>query len=503
MVEIARDGGRWRGAPTDLAAAAAAIGVVAVLAAAAVGGALVFIAVITAITVCVIAVPSRYRSGTLIAVAMIGAVDGLPGPDLTKHIVTNGIYEQDFLVYALMALLVWEIHRYRLWSFFSRGLGRALLMFAVLNIAWWVLTLYRTSWIFGVHVNHAANFGRAFLYLAILTPLFAAGMQRRDTRTALFVAAGAWSLVISGASILGSIHQSSFTLQLLHVTTVKQTAGTLTRLYVHAEDLIVVSLMFAIPFLLGSRNQAQRWFAGLVAIFAVVAVGVLQTRASYYGCIGGALVAALVYMSRRDSRAAIKRLLIVCAALAAVIGGIFLFASGSGIAKGINEVTYRAASAVGAVNTSNTYTSTVAERSYELHLLEQRLGGQYVLGLGFISPRDQPDINLPLGSIYNSDVGVFNVVIMMGIVGAALYYLSLIVTTLMLVLKSRAVRGERRLYAQGALGACVLTMITSVTLVSFFAVTGICTVAAAIGIGAAVIQPDSAPEGREASADQS
>jgi hypothetical protein len=338
--------------------------------------------------------------------------------------------------------------------------------------------------------------------VTILTPLLAAGMQRRDTRSAFFVAAGAWSLVISGASILGSIHQSSFTLQLLHVTTVKQT-GTLNRLYVHAEDLLVVALMFAIPFLLGATRKGQRWFAALVAIFAVVAVGLLQTRASYYGCIGGALVAALVYMSRGDSRVAIKRLLAVFATLAVVIGGIFLFASGSSIVRGINQVTYRAASAIGAVSSTNTVTSTVAERNYELHLLEQRLGGQYVLGLGFISPRDQPDINLPLNSIYNSDVGVFNVVIMMGVVGAVLYYLSLVVTAVMLVVKSRAVSGERRLYAQGALGACVLTMITSVTLVSFFAVTGICTVAAAIGTGAAVIQGSSAPDGREAAAEQS
>ncbi len=63
-------------------------------------------------------------------------------------------------------------------------------------------------------------------------------------------------------------------------------------------------------------------------------------------------------------------------------------------------------------------------------------------------------------------------------------------------------RGERRLYAQGALGACVLTMITSVTLVSFFAVTGICTVAAAIGVGAAVSSRRLTTEGREAAAGQ-
>ena len=54
MVEIARDGGRWRRAPTDLAVTGAAVVIVAVLAAAAVGGALVFIAVIAAIAVLVV-----------------------------------------------------------------------------------------------------------------------------------------------------------------------------------------------------------------------------------------------------------------------------------------------------------------------------------------------------------------------------------------------------------------------------------------------------------------
>ncbi len=111
-------------------------------------------------------------------------------------------------------------------------------------------------------VNHAANFGRAFIYIAILTPLFAAGMQRRDTRSALFVVAGAWSLVISGASIAGSIHQSSFTVHLLHVLIARRWRARSSRLYVHAEDLLVVALMFSIPFLLGATRKAQRWFAG-------------------------------------------------------------------------------------------------------------------------------------------------------------------------------------------------------------------------------------------------
>jgi hypothetical protein len=486
MVEIARGRERLRGLPTEVAVTGAGVGAVAFLAAKSVGGALIYVALLAVVAFAISCVPRRYRSGALIAVALLAAVDGLPGPDLTKHIVRDGIYAQDFALYLLMGLLAWEIYKYRLWTFFSHGLGRAMLMFALLNLAWWVFTLYRTSWDFGISVNHAGNFGRAFLYIALLTPLFAAGLQRRETRTAMFLVAGAWSVVIAATSIAGAVHQSSFTIQMLHVTTVRQT-GTLTRLYVHAEDLLVAALMFSIAFLLGSPNKAIRRFSGVVATFALVAIGVLQTRASYVGCIGGALFASIVYMSSGDSRSALRRLIVVLATLGVAIGGIFLFAPGSRTARAINEVTYRGASGIGAASSQNQATSTVAVREAELKLLEQRLGDHWGLGLGFIDPRDQPDINLPFLSIENSDVGLFNVVITMGVVGAVLYYLAIVTVTVLLTLKSRVLRGERRLYAQGALGACVLTLITSLTLMSFFGPTGITTVAAVIGVGAAVI----------------
>ncbi len=485
MLEVTRDR-RWRGVPTEVALTGAAMGVVAVLAATAVGGALLDVAVLAAIAFAISAVPQRYRSGALIAVATIAAVNGLPGPDLTRHIVTNGFYEQDFAVLLLIVLLAWEIYTYRLWGFFSSGLGRALLLFALLNLAWWMFTLYRTSWIFGIHVNHAANFGRSFLYMIILTPLFAAGMQRRQTRSAMFVVAGAWSLVISSASVIDAVHQSSFATNLLHVIKVRQT-GSLTRLYIDAEDLLLVTLVFSVAFLFGAAGRRQRRFAGLVAAFAAVAIGVLQTRAAYIGCIGGILVSALVYLSGGGSRAQLKRLAAVFVTLGLVIGGIFVIAPGSGVTGAINEVTSRAVSGIGAAGSQNQATSTVAVREAELRLLEQRLGNHWGLGLGFIDQRDYWDINLPYGSIENSDVGLFNVVMMEGIVGLVLYFAALVATTIMLVVRSRVLRGERRLYAQGALGACVMTLITSLTLMSFFGVTGVATVAAAIGVGAAVV----------------
>ena len=170
-----------------------------------------------------------------------------------------------------------------------------------------------------------------------------------------------------------------------------------------------------------------------------------------------------------------------------MILGLYVVAPQVRVAQAIGQIATRAASSVGAASSSNQVTSTVAVREYELQLLEQRLGGSYMLGLGFVDPRDQFDPNLPYGTIENSDVGLFNVVMTDGVVGTVLYYLSLLFTTLMLIVRARAIPDGERGYAAGALGACVLTLITSLTLVSFFGLTGVSTVAGAIGVGAAVV----------------
>ena len=444
--------------------------------------------VVIVLVVALVLSPVRrgYRPGILIAVAIIAAVDGLPGPDLTQHIFKAGFYYQDIAVFLLVGLLVWEIHTQRLWGFYTYGIGRVLLFFALLSVGWWFLTLYRTTSVPGIEVNHAANFGRQFMYAIVLTPLFAGAMQRRETRAAMFVVIGGWSIVLSGVSIFGALHQTSLTNTLLHVFTVKQT-GSVTRLYIHAEDLLAVVLMFGWAFTLTSRVKRERQFAGVVTLFALVAIAVLETRAFYFGCGGGAIVAAAVYLRLRDWRTVLRRLAAGIAACAVVILGLYVVAPQVRVAQAIGQIATRAASSVGAASSSNQVTSTVAVREYELQLLEQRLGGSYMLGLGFVDPRDQFDPNLPYGTIENSDVGLFNVVMTEGVVGTVLYYLSLLFTTLMLIVRARAIPDGERGYAAGALGACVLTLITSLTLVSFFGLTGVSTVAGAIGVGAAVV----------------
>jgi hypothetical protein len=120
--------------------------------------------------------------------------------------------------------------------------------------------------------------------------------------------------------------------------------------------------------------------------------------------------------------------------------------------------------------------------------LEQRLGGHALLGLGFIDPRDQYDPSLPYGSIRNSDVGILNVVMTMGVVGAVLYYLPLL--TVGVALAIRGWRGCSNTIAWIGLGSfawCVTAAVTSPTLVTLFSPTGVVSAAAMLGLGLVVV----------------
>jgi len=158
------------------------------------------------------------------------------------------------------------------------------------------------------------------------------------------------------------------------------------------------------------------------------------------------------------------------------------------VADALNSAGSRLGSVVATATSGNTATSTVAVRLSELSLLEQRLGSHAVLGLGFIDPRDQYDPSLPFGSIRNSDVGLLNVTMTMGIIGTLLYY-----TPLLLVAVGLALRG-RELWPDdagwlgfGAFAWTVTALITSVTLVTLYSPTGVVSSAAMLGLGAVVL----------------
>jgi hypothetical protein len=119
-----------------------------------------------------------------------------------------------------------------------------------------------------------------------------------------------------------------------------------------------------------------------------------------------------------------------------------------------------------------------------LHLL----GQDWPIGLGFIHPSAHPYPNLPGGSIRNSDLGVLNVLMTMGAVGAILLYLPLL---LMLRALTRAAPVPESVGDEWLrLGATIWvigTIASSITLVDLFSFGGLEVTACMLAVATSVV----------------
>jgi hypothetical protein len=382
----------------------------------------------------------------------------------------------------LIGLLALDIARNRLWVFFRIGLGRFLLLAALANVGWWLFTLYRTSLVSGISVTHAASFGRDFLYVQLLIPLLAASFQRSHLRRAVLVTVGVWSVIPACALLLGTVSHGHFS-SLLHPVKFRKVNG-LTRIYTPVADLFPVAFELAAAVAVLGRSTRLRRYAALIALANLLALVAGQTRAQYLATAIGLLVAAAWSLRGPAARIAMRRMLAAAAGVAAILAFLLGAFPNSGPSHTISKYASRLGSVGAAASSNSTTTSTLAVRAVEAHTLEVHLGSHAILGLGFIDPRDHYDPNLPSGSIRNADVGLLNTVMTEGIIGTALYYLSLVAVTALLM-RRRSLSGSKLAWANlGALAGCLTTIGASVTLVTFFTTTGIVVVALLVALGA-------------------
>jgi uncharacterized membrane protein (DUF441 family) len=457
------------------------------------GSTLLILLAIAVIGAGALAVPARYRLGVAFGVLIVVGLDVFPGTDLDALIVTSGFHAQDWVVAILCISLLIDNVRYGFGGLFRARIGFALIVSSLLIIMWWLIVLYRTDTEQLYPLSTDANFGRDFLTFAVMTPLFAGSFQRRDVRDAMLAAVACSAVVAALVYFVGTLGHITSVTYLIHLTATRQVNGA-TRLYAPVEDLFGAAMPLGAGALLLGSSRRTRYIGASVAITGLAAIIAELTRAQYIGSGAGLAIAAVVWTGRagggnsRIRRLARQRLLsnltVVVVATAAVIA-----VSPQGkVADALNSAGSRLGSVVATATSGNTATSTVAVRLSELSLLEQRLGSHAVLGLGFIDPRDQYDPSLPFGSIRNSDVGLLNVTMTMGIIGTLLYY-----TPLLLVAVGLALRG-RELWPDdagwlgfGAFAWTVTALITSVTLVTLYSPTGVVSSAAMLGLGAVVL----------------
>jgi hypothetical protein len=330
----------------------------------------------------------------------------------------------------------------------------------------------------------AARYARDFLYFAVTLPLLCDVFVtyprlRRQVLWTLGIGASVFAfaqLVQYGANISLNF--------ILHPRLTSEFEGT-TRIYSPMNGLIRAAFALSIgALILAPTRRLKRW-SFLPAIVFGVAMLLQLTRAAYFGAAAGFAVAAFIWWFRRGpSRAQARRQLIFVPVLAICLLGLGAAAS-SAERQVISKVSSRVATGFSDVNGG---TGTVADRVTLTNEMLRLLGGDWPIGLGFLHPGVHYVPTLPAGSIRNSDVGVLNAIMLMGVIGALLLYLPVLLVLRALTRGSpdRGVTPEGEWLRLGAAIWIIGVVASSITLDDLYSYGGLQLAACLLALAASI-----------------
>ncbi len=418
--------------------------------------------------------------GVAVGVLTLGALNALPGPNLqTTHIdvrtpyFTAGRFPlEDFCIVGLIALLAYG-YRHRVAPATTSRYSRIARAACLLLSLWWLATLLR-SWIgSGVSLPRAAFFGRDFLYFAVIIPLAIPLVQSAPRRQALVAVLAIGAVVTGVGQALITLGVGSLP-QLVHVSDLGRDSG-LVRVHSPASALVTASLPFAVGAVLFGRG-ATRSVAGVVACVSAVAVALQLTRALYFGVLLGLAVAVVVWVFlTSEAELGRRRLMRIAATGAVLVAAVLIYEPSATANSAVNGVRTRFLSGVAEFTQPPTTKSTLAFRDRERSVLAPALRGHRLAGLGFLPPTTFAVAGLPRwtqGSIRNSDVGVYNVLMTMGVLGVVIYALPLLAAGWASIATRDQVRAEDRWLAFGCLAWLIMAVVTSWNLVILFSPAG-------------------------------
>jgi hypothetical protein len=414
---------------------------------------------------------AAHNRGAAAAVAVIAILNGIPFLDVERYASPGVFRPADLIFMSLLAvLLVGGL----------RGLGRLskelklIWAWGFVFIAWWLFTLLRTALFEDVPLLQAGLYGRDFLYFAILLPIFATTVRKQRELVgfvAVICAGAAWHSLGTVATVVFGLDSS----WLVHPIQTTEYAG-LTRIYAYMTEAAIFAIPLGAGLVLLAARPALRWAGG--AVLALSAAGVLVQfgRMLYYSLALGLLAAVFLWVIRPAARATPVRTAVAALAPIAAVGFVILLATG-GIQvdrnpdSAVAAVAQRAASGFEEISTG---TGTLGYRQSLTDEMEDLLEGHWVEGLGFLHPAAHPVAGLPDLSIRNSDVGVFNALMTIGLVGTALLYAPFLVVLWALIRRSRSGHVfEWEWLAFGGVAWIVTVVVGSITLVALFSVPGL------------------------------
>jgi hypothetical protein len=416
----------------------------------------------------------RWNFGAFVALMVLVVLNGIPGPDLEEFAMTGSFRISDVAFLALVAVLAL---RQQTEPAQPGSLLRFVRWWAAALTAWWLLTLTR-SVADGVPVLQAALFARDFLYFAILLPLLAGALRdRREVAACLSLLAAGAVLHAAGqvAVSAGGITSSILDL-VVHAQISIGFEGT-QRIYAYMADAVTAAFPFAIGLALIPPRRPLRLVGIGLAILTGISVLFQFTRATYLALALALIVVSATWMY---ANGAISRpLRRATAALAAVVV-LAAFASGfRPLAASVALPAETAAVSERARSTIDDLRGSTGNVGYRYDLLEEMLAhldDRWPVGLGFLHPDVRPVSSLPDGSIRNGDVGVFNAVMTMGVIGAGLMYVPLVALFFATMRRRRdsgpAARRDQWFFF-GAATWILYAVMSSGSLVTLFSVPGL------------------------------
>ncbi len=359
------------------------------------------------------------RPGIAIGLIVLGTQNGLPFLN-TATTYINGLALVDYLAYALVAVLFIRWTTSKRPTDVQAGL-RGLTLLGLGLAVWWLITVERSSTA-GVPVTVAAAFGRGFLFFGVLVALFPVGLRARRCRRDALLTLCAGALIYSvGEIIITTSHvQLSW---LVHPIAVRISDVHLVRVYSFMSASTELLFCLAIGAALLGIQRRTRLNGLLAALISGVAILLQQTRAIYISLplalilmiIAWAILvpAARGRLTRRPIVGVLGIALFV--GFLAVVAPAIVATYGITPLSRLNGVSSQISSSTGNIG----YRFSVAHDL--LHLLGGRVSN-WLTGLGFLDPRYRYFSGLPLGSIKNSDLGLVDGIMLVGMVGVAMIY---------------------------------------------------------------------------------
>ena len=441
----------------------------------------------TVIAVIAVALLRAASFAAFVGVATLAALNGIPAINLDTYSTPGSFRVSDVAVVSLIVVLGTR-QRVDLAAARTVRLAR---IWGGAFVMWWLFTFVR-SVADGVPAREAALFGRDFLYFAILVPLFVGAFgRRREIFTVLSVVAGAtliYALAQIGVTALGLEGVGRVRASLFIHETFSNEFGGLHRVYAFMGDAVAAALPLGLGLALIPSRRADRIFGVTLALLTTLSVLFGFTRATYLGLSFALLLVTALWIQQGSAGSlALRRLSFVAlaAVLALVISGAYRSLLYSSHATA--TATDRAATALADLQHRR---GTVKYRYDLQRQMRKVLGPHWVEGLGFWHPSVHPVPSLPGGSIRNSDVGVLNSVMTMGVVGTLFLYAPPLAIFFAIVrLRRRRCRSvaAHEWFFYGTTVWLAYVLISSISLATLFTVPGLVLTALLLGCAARLL----------------